>query len=271
MPCDEGESLEAAGKLDEAIREYRKSLEEADALSGKYPDMFEARHDVAQMNSRIGKLCLRLVDTDGALASQSRAVAAFERIVATEPHNARLSLDLAIALDALGQTYQMTQELGRAMEHYRKSLALSEQVLVLEPGMIRAKSVRQTAFCRMGEVELALGDYDKAAHTFDRHLKAAQDILATDPSSPAARREVAVAYYKLAELCRARANRDDVGSATKMNEWRAVHKWLGHCKAEFVALDRDNVIAPSDAGVIGELDGELATAEARLQEPETDE
>lgn len=261
---DRAEALDDARQYDAALGEYRACLKATETFARRWPENREMQHDLAQINSRIGKICLIQGDVASALVSQKAAVEAFTRLVESEPHHARYALDLATATDALGAIYQSQSQLVPALELFGRSLSLAERVLADQPGYGRALTIRQSAYCRIGEVQLAQGREDDAARTFDLHLEAARAVLAADPSSAAARREVAVAFYKLAELSKARAARNSTEIATRRAHWQAARDWLTQCRSEFLKLESDGVLLPSDGGVSAELASEMAAIDKEL-------
>ncbi len=263
---DHATALRSAGKITEALAEYRACLEETEQLAQQHPRQVMLQHDVAQLSILIGKIYLANGDEASAVEMQRRAVSVLEALVGAKPHDARFILDLATAQDELGLVHQKASRSNEAMQNFRRSLELAERVLAFDPGLIRALSVRQSALCRIGEIELSLGEDAKAAETFELHLRAAEAIVAARPESAGARREVGVAYYKLAELCKVRAERDGAKAEDQLTQRRSAVEWLIRCREVFVQLRDEGLLARTDSGVIADLESEITSVEGEINQ-----
>lgn len=261
---DHANALHSSGNTSEALAEYRACLEEIERLAELNPGRVMLQHDVAQLSILIGKIYLANGDEAPAMDMQRRAVSVLESLVGAKPHDARFILDLATAQDELGLVHQKSSRSTEAMECFGKSLSLAERVLEFDPGLIRAMSVRQSALCRIGEIELSLGQDARAAETFERHLRVAEAIVAARPESAGARRELGVAYYKLAELCKVRAERSGATAEDRITQWRSAGEWLARCRDVFVRLREEKLLARTDDGVIADLESEITAVEQEM-------
>jgi tetratricopeptide (TPR) repeat protein len=116
-----------AGKQQEAIASYGKSIELAQRVVTAEPDNLDAQAVLGMGLRSQGRLLLMIGETQGALDSSARAVTIFERLAKLQPGPAS-SRNLVRAYQLQGPVLDITGDEAGAHAIMRKAIALMEEV-----------------------------------------------------------------------------------------------------------------------------------------------
>lgn len=136
-----------------------------------------------------------LGDTGGALRSYRSALRIRESLVALSgslDDRSRLAESLARSSRALARSGGLRAALANA----RRCIVIREELLALEPGVIRRMTDLAAASHTLGDVLWETGDLAAAVDAFTRETALQESVLDREPG-PATRRNVAVARFKL--------------------------------------------------------------------------
>ena len=136
-----------------------------------------------------------LGDTGGALRSYSTALRIREALVevsGASDDRSRLAESLARTSHALARSGALRAALANA----RRCVVIREELLVLEPGVLRRKTDLAAASHTLGDALWENGDLAAAVESFTKETALQESVLVCEPG-PGARRNVAIAHFKL--------------------------------------------------------------------------
>jgi eukaryotic-like serine/threonine-protein kinase len=174
--------LSLAGSTKEAVAAAREALQLSEALSAADPSNANLRFGVAQTLKSVGELLVVTGDSAEAVKLLHQARAAAEKLVGTDALNELFRSLLAQLHLSLGQALYVTGD-GQAGEHYRRGLALSEQVAAKDVGNITGQSNLAQARLFFTQYLLLAGDQAGAASEEARLTPQAEKLAAADPTS----------------------------------------------------------------------------------------
>lgn len=261
----QAEALERTGDAAAAADVYTELMAEAEGLRPSMLNDVHLLHALAMMESRLGGLRQVQGRVDDALACFRRGIGHMKTLVDMRPNRARFRLDLATLHDKAGVLLQQAQRIDEATPHFQSAMELARAVAAASPDSVSARTYLQRALCRLGEVQLAAGAWAKAAATFEEHLRLARELAAAQPQSSAAGRELGVAYYKLMELHKARADAPGTEGPARREALLEARRWLEQCHTHFTTMQASGRLGPGDAAVPQALAGELARLSADLR------
>jgi tetratricopeptide (TPR) repeat protein len=150
----------------------------------------EALRALALAQASRGETLFGTGKTEDAIASTRKAVATYDRLVATPDATPSLICDASSAYgtlgDELGQSGTASlADSADALKAFRKSVELHDRALVIDPGYLRAKRGLSADHIKIGSVEMAtdpgqaLKDFQIALQRIDTLPKAEQSNLVT--------------------------------------------------------------------------------------------
>ncbi|MCB9850210.1 MAG: protein kinase [Phycisphaerales bacterium] len=242
----------ANGRYDQALAIFQTLLaEQEDARYGQ-PN----KRDLAVCHYKIGGVHLERGDAAQALSHFARYVTLFEELAADEPDNALTGTDLGWGYERLALTQFQLGQYAEALASARRQLAV-QLPLSADPDNKRALTGVRAAYCRIGEAQLALGQVDDAIESFVRFGDAARAIGENQQGDPAARREVAVATFKLAEVHMTCGSDENRPPSERVEHWQLAHDLVAQTRAVFEAMRDNGELAVSDSSVPEELAADM--------------
>ncbi len=260
-----GNVLIRRGQVDEAMALQEKTRAMEVALKDEEPNDRQSLHRRVTRHTAAGELLYRRRRFEEALASYRRALEAALMLRETHPDDIIGSRDVAIAYQWLGIICSDLDRHEDAEENYRASITAQEHLLELSPGDHGTMNDVATTLSKLGEAQIALGRREEAAASYRRSLELIEQVVDRRPDFAAAWRLKGVAYYKMAELEKARAEeKDDPLSEPTENLSRA-RKWLESCLQVFVDMRERGILSAADVGVPDQLETEIAQLDQELQ------
>jgi tetratricopeptide (TPR) repeat protein len=173
--------FERQGKLATAREHAEKSLAIAEELAASQSDTRFQRGLVVTLG-RLGLVCERQYDFDGAGRHYRRQVELAEQLVAREPANATWLSDLSVTLQNLSKLHERQWQFGDAATLSRRSLALAESRAKQDPENAVAQRNLAIGFNALGDVQVHL-DADAARASFRRAFEIATEQARRDAAS----------------------------------------------------------------------------------------
>ncbi|MCZ6697932.1 MAG: serine/threonine-protein kinase, partial [Planctomycetota bacterium] len=214
------------GRFEDAIQEALKALAALRWAIEYEPNDNHARHTLASTSSQIGQILEEQGKLGDSLPYRLECLAIMESLAKDEPHNATYSRDVCNAAERVGFAYQETGDFESALPYFLQTARISEELVAADPKYERFQFHRIVAYLRIGETQLGLGRNAEADKTFRRHLKLCEEYAEPRPDDAAARRQVAVAFYKLADVERARAKDESRTGQQRRDHWSEAQAWL---------------------------------------------
>jgi non-specific serine/threonine protein kinase/serine/threonine-protein kinase len=121
----------------------------------------------------------------------------YNLILTADPGNVDKQRNAALTAKYLGNLYQPSDR-PRALEHYRRALALDERRAQRLPDDMSAQNDLAIDIGNLASIHSARKEYDDCIRLYERSLAVRQRIAGADPANVYARSRVAFVHYKLA-------------------------------------------------------------------------
>ncbi len=176
------------GDTDGAMTSYLRSLEIRQRLSNADPSNPELRHELADSLEGIGDMHYTVNDLEKGLESYERAVAIRERLILDDPENLDYKYSLAGVLGKRGDISGMEGfpnlgDLPRALESYRRGLAIYEEILKVSPNSEKYTSGYATMLHFYGMLQSTSGDNIGAIENGRRAVAIFESLIASNPNN----------------------------------------------------------------------------------------
>jgi len=172
-----------------ALESYRKAGTLAAALARTQPNNLAAKRYLARSEQSIAGVLLVTGHAGQAADSLRRAIPIFDTITAAEPGDTEAGFHLADSYNALGDglgNESITNNLGDtqgALENYRKSLAIYEQLAAAYPSNRHFQSGVAVANAKIGDVGTFRGDSTAALEGYQKALLSYEALSAAEPNN----------------------------------------------------------------------------------------
>ena len=173
----------------------RKAFDIAQGIYAAHPRDPEARRDIARAESQLGDLLAFGGDRNEALKRYRDALAHFEALAASDPHNLLRQEDVMGAVRQIGFVQFATGDLEAALASYRRYLQIAEGVQNIEAagGRQPSEATRRAVaagYDHVGEILAKSGAREEGLATLRKSLAIYQQIFDANRGNPAARRSL---------------------------------------------------------------------------------
>jgi len=255
-----GTSLEALGKLSDAMLEYEESRRELEAMLKRAPteatsvrtDVGTApanthwKHELATMERNIGDLARMQGDLPRAIIEYTAQKAAFLELA--DPSNALSQDDLGLAYERVGYALFLSGDLVGANAEYREQLALLQRILANDPSVGQRSVNVALAHEKIGRVELVSGHVAEAIREFEAADGMFSKLVAEHPPNTDWLGQLSVTHHWLGLAHE--ANHDRVGARALFDKERVILRAIGDKGPD--KLSQQDALAANDR-TIGEL------------------
>lgn len=179
-----------------------RALEYLDRLSSEPEAPPALMRELASAYERLGdvqgrRLTANLGDTSGALASQRKALALRERLLAVSPDEATLHAAVGTSQARIGELLLMQAGTGEAIRSFRLAVAALERARDLGDGSASTVRELSSAYDRLGSAIASGGDITEALAYFRRSNATLEPLASADPDNIELQRSMAVGYHRL--------------------------------------------------------------------------
>jgi tetratricopeptide (TPR) repeat protein len=188
-----GMPVDLVRKILDRARDLQKQLTESGETS---PSL--RRSEAAAVAEMAITLRARGATKEGLpLADRCRAI--MEALIAHDPGNSGLQLDLADCYITLGD---LQADAGReeALATYRKALAIREKFTALDPTNAKWRFQLSISHQRVGNILAMSGQREQALQAFRTSLEISEKLAADDPGNTQVRQDLAVSYNKVGDM-----------------------------------------------------------------------
>jgi serine/threonine protein kinase/tetratricopeptide (TPR) repeat protein len=177
----------------------KRALEYLDGLSQEAGDDASLRRELATAYEKVGDVQgspyrSNLGNLPGALVSYRKALELREQLSGAAPRDQQLQLELARSYGEVGESLQVSGDIGAAMEDYRKAFVLLSPLT--DPAARRELSVLHV---RYGKAWVKSGDLAKALENHQAAIAITDELLKKDPHDRALWRAQAFAYISMSD------------------------------------------------------------------------
>jgi len=194
-----GAVLEMQGKLDEALKSYRKGLVIFERLASEPSDDWQSGLLVAS-STKVGDVLLSQGKLDEALKSYRSSVAVTERLAASDRNNPQWMGYSSDSYQKIGDVLVAQGKLGEALKSYRDGLAIAERVAASNRSNTIWQSNLSLSYGRIGNVLASQGKLDEALKSYRDSLAIAERLAASDPSNTGWQANLSNAYHTAGDV-----------------------------------------------------------------------
>jgi serine/threonine protein kinase/tetratricopeptide (TPR) repeat protein len=162
--------------MKDAIRYLEEVASVFEAMMAHDPPNLDWPRNAAIAHKYIAGKLLSSNDPDGAFEHLKRAEELDESVVRAAPNDPEHKMDLAIDLSQWGEYYEHKNDVAKAIQYTRSSVAIRRELAAADPNNARAKDRLAYILTRLGDLQLnvsareALSDY-KAARSIAEQLQ----------------------------------------------------------------------------------------------------
>ncbi|MFV8816568.1 TIR domain-containing protein [Haliea sp. E17] len=249
--------------LEEAVRAFSESVEQARALSQREPAEPRWLLQLASSELWLGLAHWQQGDLEKGLAHFRQSLAVANSAADLSPDNLQVLNVQSGAHNNIAQVLERRGDLKGARNEYQTVLSLQQRVLALDPDNPEWKIELGFAFNTLGKVELQLGHLQVAREHYRQDLALKREVLASNPQHRLWQRYLAMSEAHMAELAEFMG---DVDGAIDYNEHALdLDSELVEQEPEHVGRRRSLASLQVRRGRLARLQGDLQAA-ASLQE-----
>jgi tetratricopeptide (TPR) repeat protein len=196
-----GELLFETGRPDNAIAQYRRGLEQVGILLQRDPHNLAARKANSSLHLEIGQVTK--TRDPAATRREDLALLPLDEALAREyPRDADCLLSLASLYSQIGSTFEVEGNPVGAMDGFRRSVSLREQLFALRPQDVTVQHDLLIAYGHLGDLTgtplfQTLGDYRGGVSWYKKAAAIAHQMAAADPSNIQARNDEGTALMRI--------------------------------------------------------------------------
>ncbi len=212
------------GDTQQALHDYARGLELAEALQKRNPDSGEAARDVSVGLINLGEFLAQRRqpgDAAQALRQYTRSLELNEVALERNPDSAQAARDVVVSLLKLGGFLAQRGQSGdaeQALRHYTRSLKLVEALQEQNPDSARAARDVSVSLKLLGDFLSERGHQGDAAQAmrhYTRSLEISEALQKRNPDSAEAARDVSVSLIKLGDFLAQRGQPGDTQQALR--------------------------------------------------------
>ena len=246
----------------------KRGLEYLDSLAGEASGDKGLQLELADAYERVGaiqwnKFGGHLGNRDGAEASQRKAFAIRQAVLAADPRNRQARSDLGDSYLSIGDIETDKQNLQAALRSYQESLSIRQEAVAAKPKDTYARRNLSEIYQRIGDLlgdpfSVNMGDTSGALENFLKMLEIDQQIVAEQPEDGISHQNMAAAYQKLGHI---RLAQNDLAGALEMyRKELAEGEESFHRQPGNVMASRDLAVAYDNIGTTLVAQGNLPPA-----------
>ncbi len=210
------------GDIEQALRDYERSLEIRELLLRDHPDSRPVARAVTLSLDKLGFLLTKRGqdgDSKKALDCYERSLEMRQRMWEANPQNAQAARDLSSSHEKLGDFFLKRRNEGdqeKALTHFKEGLKMAEALRKMNPKSAQAVRDVAVAYVQVGDVLLnrgQSGDEETAHVYFQRSLTLSERLIAENPQSAQAARDFSVSLGRLGEYHARRRKEGDKETA----------------------------------------------------------
>ena len=189
--------LSLAGRLDEAIAEYRQAVELSQRIVTAHPAEQQGRIHLATSLDGLGNVLQEKGDTAGALENRRKGLAIREELARLDPNNAHYRRQLAFSHHNVGLSLVQAGEPGPALSQFRQELSLFESLSAADPKDVQGRRNRSLAHKQIGDTLIRNGDVRGALAQYRHSYDIDHELVSADPLNSQALLDLSFSESKL--------------------------------------------------------------------------
>jgi tetratricopeptide (TPR) repeat protein len=195
-----GDVLVSQGRLDEALKSYRDSLDIAERLAASDRSNTERQSDLSVAYARIGDVLVSQGKLDEALKSHQDSLAIIERLAASDHRNTGWQSDLSWSYHSIASVLVTQGKLDEALKSYRDSLAIRERLAASDRRNTGWQSDLSWSYHSIGSVLVSHGKLDEALKSYRDGLAIRERLAASDRSNTDWQSDLSMSYNRVGDV-----------------------------------------------------------------------
>jgi tetratricopeptide (TPR) repeat protein len=201
-------ALEALGRADDALVEYRRGLAIAEKLVAIDPTNTLWQDDLSVSHGRIGNLLAATGRHGDALVAYNKSLAIIERLAASDPASTQWQRGKSVVYGHISGLLSTAGQAEDAIIQARASLAIAEQLAATDPDNTQWQHDLSIAYSRIGRLLAAAKQWDEALAQHRRAIAIYEKLAATDRSNVQMQRNLSLIHRDIGEVQQAAGRRD---------------------------------------------------------------
>ena len=258
-----GDVLRKNGDSSGALEQFSKASAIYEEKVRQEPENKLARRALAVMYRKIANGLDETGDKRGGLESAGKALAIFEDLTTLDasPQNRG---ELAASFNQIGDLLWGADEINGALENYRKSLSLREQLSAADPSDTKLTRSYAISLANVGYVLAQNGSGQDAIVHNEKAMTILQSLVANNPNNADLRGDLAAYRVYFGDSYKILATRKNIFQRQQLTFWQAavIQYQLG--QKSFLALREQGALRGKDEKEPEKLDVEIALCEAAI-------
>jgi len=195
-----GEVLERQGKLADALKAHRDSLDIDKRLIATDPGNTHWQRDLLVSQNKVGHVLEQQGNSEDALSAYRDSLAIAQRLVVSDPSNTQWQWDLSFTYGFIADVLLTQGKLDEARKNYRDAISIRERMVAGDPGNAQWQQNLARIYIKLGEVLEEQDKLDEALKVFHDSLAIRERLVARDPSNTEWQRDLAVSHGEIADV-----------------------------------------------------------------------
>jgi len=252
----------------------QRALTSLDSLAQEAGDDPSLQRELAMAYAKVGyvqwhRYYANLGDTAGALASQRKALAIQQALVAADPTDVGVRRDLARSSMWVGDALAATGDVSGALEHYRLALATREGLAAADPTNAQDRHDAAISYQRLGDTlgnpgYPNVGNPLGALASYHKMLATLEALAAEAPTNAAAQHALSIGYEKIGDMLPVLG--DTAGALASQRKALAIRQALAAADPTNAQLRRDLAVGYRKVGLMLAATGDEAGALEQYRE-----
>jgi tetratricopeptide (TPR) repeat protein len=163
-----GDVLEAQGRLDAALVQYRKAQDARRALAAADPTNAQAQRDLLLSQERVADVLRTQARWREALVELEATLAIVQRLATREPSNNEWQRELMMTNSSIGRVLDAHGRSDAAREAYQRALVVAEQLGRDKPSDVASQGDLVARYSELAQLEERLGNGAEAQRSYCR-------------------------------------------------------------------------------------------------------
>lgn len=223
----QGDTLDAEGRFDEALKCYQKSRAVFRDLAAAEPAKADLQRCLAMSVSGVGDVQMKQGELATALKCYQESEAIIRKLAANDPTSDPASSgwrrDLSISITKTGNVLARQNELAGALKSFQEALTVNQKLASESPNNADSQSHLSNSFSKIGNVQATQGDLSAALKSYQEALAIDQKLAEDNPDNAKWQRDLSISFEKIGHV---QANQDGAAALKSFQSGLAISQKL---------------------------------------------
>lgn len=195
-----GDVSQAAGKLENSISAYQKSVELRRGAIQAAADPSSAHEALSAGLTKLGDAQVEAGKPDEALAAYEESLEILKSISMADQNDSAPKSAVADAFVKIGEAHVAGERIEDAVAAFQEAQEIVKELAAVDPSVLEFQREVCAGLARLGDCELALGNPDEARKLHAERLERVRSLCASNPDSDALQGDLSSALAGLGEV-----------------------------------------------------------------------